>query len=140
MAAVTHGGAGAVGKHVYKLTAAQRFHDDDGDALGSGGLEAVDARLRYLIEVIVLYLAEVPVIVIKNLKEIVSVTVIGETNVSDGSFRFLLPYPVKDTYILKLLPHGDIGKMVHEVVVDVVGAKAGQFFVEVSVEACAVAD
>ena len=84
-AAVLHGLSGAGGKGVDQLAPAQGLHDHDRDPSGSRSFETVHARLRDLVQVIVLDLAEVPVVVGQNLLEIVGVSVVGEADVADGA-------------------------------------------------------
>ena len=59
---------------------------------------------------------------------------VRETYVPDGSGSFLPGDPVNNSHCLKTFPLGDVGKVVHEIVIDPVCPKPGQFLVEILVQ------
>ena len=130
-AAVRHGCLCLARQHIHKLPAAQRFHDHDRDAFGIRCLQALAAGLADLVQIVVLDLAHIPVIIVEDLQEVLGIAVIGETDVPDGTGGFLLPDPVNNPGVLESFPHGDIRQVVHQVVVDMVGAQPAQFLREV---------
>ena len=91
-------------------------------------------------EVVVLDLAEIPVVIIQDLLKIIGVSVIGKTDIPDGSALFFLFDPVQDADHFQLFPHGQVGQVMHQIVIDVVGSEARQLFIEIFVQAFAVFD
>ena len=125
---------GSGGQQIHEFAAAQRLHDDNGDAFRGSGPEAIHARLGGFVQIIVLDLAEIPVIVLQDLQELVRVAVIRKADVPDGARLFLPGDPFADAEFFQLLPLGEIRELVHQVVVDVIGAKPFQTFIEVPVD------
>ena len=93
MTAPFHRLKGARRQHVYKLPAAQRFHDDHRDSLCGSCFESLHSGLRHFIQIIVLDLAEIPVIVVQNLQKILGIAVIGKSDVPNGAARFFVSDP-----------------------------------------------
>ena len=128
---VRNGFLGTVREKVDELASAEGFHYDDGDAAGGRGLQAGDARLGSLVQVVVLDLAEVPVVVFENLEETGRVPVIGESDVAYGAGPLFLCYPVYDAESLEPFPLRNVGEHMHEVVVDPVGPQTAELFREI---------
>ena len=61
---------------------------------------------------------------------------IGEADIANGTGRFLLFNPVKNSNLLEFLPHRNIRQMMHEIIIHVICTKAGEFFIEVSINSC----
>ena len=100
----------------------------------SGGLQAGDSGLGVFVAVIVLYLAEIPVVVGEDPQELVGIAMIGETYVMDGAGTLLFIYPFQNPYVLEFLPLGEVCELVHQVIVDIVCPQPLQLLVEVAVE------
>ena len=131
---VGDGFPGAFRQHIHEFAAAQGLHDDDGDTAGRGGPEARDSGLGMLVLVIILDLAEIPVVVCQDLQELVGIAVIGEADVADGACAFLFGDPRLDAEDLELFPLRIIGQLVHQIIVNAVGAQALELLLEVAVE------
>ena len=116
-------------------SAPQRFHDDDRDALGRGGLQSPAAGLGVLVQIVVLDLAEVPVVGVQQLQKGRRVPVEGKPDPPDGAGGLLLGDPLPDAQAAQLLPGGQVGEHVHQVKVDAVGAQAGQLLGKAAVDA-----
>src|SRR5699024_11399252 len=61
--------AGPFGQQVDQFAAAQRFHNDDREPSGGGSLQSGPSGLTVLVHIIVLDLAEIPIIAIQQLHE-----------------------------------------------------------------------
>ena len=133
-AALLHDFFGVSGKHVDQFPTPKRFHDHYRDSLCSSSLETVHTCLRNLVQVIVLNLTEIPVIIIQYFLEIVGVSMVRETDVPDGARLFFLFDPFRDSDLLQFFPHGKIGQMVHQIVVNIGGAQTGQLLVKIFVQ------
>lgn len=83
-------------QQVYQLAAPERLHDDDRDALGLGGLQSGPARLGVLVQIIILNLAEVPVVSVQNLQEGVGAAVVGKADLPDAALGLAGGDPVLD--------------------------------------------
>ena len=110
---------GAGRQHIYQFAASQRLHDDHRDPFSRGSFQALHAGLSHFVEVVVLDLAEIPVIVVQNLQEVLRVAVIRESDISNFAARFFGGDPVKNTDRLEFLPHGDICQMMHQVIINI---------------------
>ena len=95
--------------------------------------------LGVFIHVVVLDLAEVPVIGVKDPDEIFSVSVIGKSDVSDLAGGFLLGNPVLYSDVFQLVPLVHGCHVMHEIVVHMICAKATQLLIEVSVQSSSAA-
>ena len=115
--------------------APQRLHDDDRDAPGRGGLQPFAAGLGVLVQVVVLDLAEIPVVGVQQLQKGRRVPVEGKPDPPDGPRRLFLPDPLPHAQGAQLLPGGQVGQHVHQVKVDAVGAQAGQLLGKAAVDA-----
>ena len=131
MPAGLHDCSRTVRQHVHQPAAAERLHDHDGDSPGSCGLQAVASRLRDLVVVVVLDLADVPVIVVQDLQETVRIAMEGEADVPDRAGSFLLLQPLGDAEDLQFLPHGHVRQMVHQVVINAVGLQPAELLTEI---------
>ena len=129
-AAIPHGLLRALGQVVDQLAAAQGFHDDDRNSLLRGRPDAGHTGLRDIVQIVVLNLAEIPVIIVQDLQEILRVPVVGKADVADRAALFLLPDPVQDTHAFEFLPHGNVRHVVHEIIIHVGGAQTGQFLLK----------
>ena len=65
---------------------------------------------------------------------------IGEADVPDRAGLLLLPDPIQNTDLPELFPHGNIGQMVHQVIIHIVGTQPVQFLVKVAVQRRSVSD
>ena len=120
----------ALRKEVYQAAAAEWFHDDDGNALRLRGLKAASARLRMFVHVVVLDLAEVPVIGVQNPAKFIRRPVEGEADLPNLAGGFLLLNPVLDAEGADPFPGAEVGDHVHEVVVDVICSEPREFFLK----------
>ena len=93
------------------------------------------ASLARLVQIVVLDLAEVPVVRVEDRLEHLCVAVERKADLPDAAGFFLRRDPFLDTVFLQVFPGGDVGQHVHQVVIDVVRAQAREFFVEVLVDA-----
>ena len=59
---------------------------------------------------------------------------IGKTDIPDRAGLLFLPDPVNNAHLFELLPHGNVSQMVHQIIVDIIGAQAVQFFVKIAVQ------
>ena len=59
---------------------------------------------------------------------------VGESDVADLARGFLFRDPFPDAQRHKLLPLGEVGELVHQVVVDVAGLEPPELFVEIPVD------
>ena len=92
------------GHPVGKVTAAEGHHDGDADTLLCGILQTLRARLKLLVEVIILNLTEIPVIRVEYLLKELKSSVERETYMPDSA-AVLLPFQkVEDAEIEELLP------------------------------------
>ena len=87
-AAVLHNLFCAGREHVDELAAPEGFHDDDRNSLCGSGAKTVHAGLGNLVEVVVLDLAEIPVVIVQDLLKIIGVSVVGKTDIPDGAALF----------------------------------------------------
>ena len=114
----------------HQLAAPEGLHDDHRDALGLGGLQTGPARLGVLVQIIVLNLAEIPVVGVQNLQKGIGAAVVGKADLPDAALGFAGGNPVLDAQGFQVFPLGIIGEHVHEVIVDMVGAEALQLLPE----------
>ena len=122
------------GQGVHQFAAAQGLHNDDVHSLGGSGFKAFDAGLGQLVHIVVLYLAEIPVVVVKDLLELLGVAVERESYVADGPGLFFRGDPFFDAEGLQGFPLGEVGDHMHQVVVYIVGSQPLELFVEVLVD------
>ena len=122
--------SGSVGQPCDEPSAPQRLHDDDGNALGGGGLQSPAAGLGVLVQIVVLDLAEVPVVGVQQLHKSRCVPVERKSDPPDLARSLQLLQPVPYAHGAELFPGGTVGQHVHEVKVDVVGAQAGQLLLK----------
>ena len=115
---------------------AQRFHDNDRNALGCCRLEPLAPRLGVFVQIVVLDLAEIPIVGLQYLQEGGRVPVEGETDSSNGSRCFLLLDPFPNSQIAQLVPGGQVGKHMHQVKVDVIRSQPGQLFLKTAFNPC----
>ncbi len=127
-------------KKVDELSAPERLHDDDRDAPLGRGEKPFSPSLGVLVHVVVLDLAEVPVVGGEHLEEHVRVAVEAEADVADLAGGLLARDPVADAELLELVPRDDVREHVHEVVVHVVRPEAAELLVEVAVDGRRAAD
>ena len=64
---ILHGLARLLRQHIHQLAAAQRLHDHDRDSFRMRGPEALRPGLRHFVQIIILDLAEIPIIILKDL-------------------------------------------------------------------------
>ena len=120
----------AVGQGVYQLAAPQRLHDDHGNAFVCGVMQSFPSRLCMLVQIIVLNLAEIPVISINQRFEGASISVEGKTDIADGAGLFLLSNPFLDADALQTCPHFYIKKHMHQVKIDVIRFQTFELFLK----------
>ena len=121
----------ALRQHSHKLSAAQGLHDDDGNSFFRRGLQPDDPRLGVFVEIVVLDLTEIPIVILQDFEKPVRIAVVGKAYVSDFSAFLFLIQPLDRPDVLQLFPHGDIRQMVHQIVIDIIGAQAGKLFSKV---------
>ena len=121
---------GSCRQQAHQSSAPQRFHDNHRDSFGGGGLQARGSGLGVLVQIIILDLAEIPVVILQDLQEVLRIPVVGKTDIPDGSFLFLLRDPVLNAHFLQALPLRGIRQHVHQIVVDVVCLQPLQFLPE----------
>ena len=102
--------------------------------------EPRDPRLCVLVQVVVLNLAEVPVVSVQEPQEVRRVAVVGKADVADRTRRLLGRDPVLDAERLEPLPLRDVGHVMQQVIVHMVGAQARELLVEEAVQRFAGAD
>lgn len=119
---------------VNQLAAAQWLHDDHRDAPCGSGFKAHAPCLRMLVEVVVLNLAEVPVVGLKHLEEGIAVAMEREANLPNLACLLLGRNPFLNAQALQVGPLRRVGDHVHEVVVNVVGTQTAQLLVKVAVK------
>ena len=73
------------GEKTDQLSAPQGLHDHDGNAPGGSSLQPFDAGLGGFVEIVILDLAEIPVVILQNFQEVLRVSVEGEADVPDGA-------------------------------------------------------
>ena len=95
-----------------------------------GVAQAVHAGLTGLVHVVVLNLAEVPVVGIHQLLEHRGAAVVGEADVPDLARGQLVRDPLPDAQLVQLLPGGRVREHVHQVVVDMVRLQPPQLLLE----------
>ena len=83
-----------------------------------------------LVQVVVLDLAEIPVVILQDLQEILRVSVVGKPDIPDDAGFLLLPDPFQDPHLLQPDPLGDVRQHMHQVIVDIVRLKPFQFLPE----------
>ena len=117
-------------KIFYQPAAPQRLHDHHRDPFAVGIVQAPPSRLGVLIHIVVLDLGKVPIPGIQQTAEGIRAAVVGKAYLADLTVFFLLPQPPVHAQIHQPLPGGRVCKHMHQVVVDVIGAKALQFLPE----------
>ena len=127
---LSHGFAGAGRQQVYQLAAAERLHDDHGNPFRGRGLQTCDARLGGFVQIVVLDLAEIPVVILQDFQEVLRVSVIGKPDIPDGSGFFLFFDPAGDPELLQPLPLGGVRQHMHQVIIDVIRLQAGELLPE----------
>ena len=92
--------------------------------------QALPARLGMFIQIVILYLAEIPVVGIHDLAERIGITVVRETHLADGSAFLLFLQPLRHAHGLQLFPGGHIIEHMHEIIIHIVRPQAAQFLLE----------
>ena len=88
------------------------------------------ARLSMLVHIVVLNLAEIPVICVHQFHKSFRIAVIGEANLADcTAFPFLID-PLLNAQILHSSPCVHIAEHVHQVVINMIRPQALQLFLE----------
>ena len=116
---------------IHQPPAPQGFHDDNGNPLLRGVFQARDPGLGMLVQIIVLDLAEVPVIGVEEAAEHVRIAMIGEARVPDGPAGLFFRKPVGDAQGLDALPGVHVVEHMHQVVIHVIRLQAAQLLLEV---------
>ena len=119
---------------IHQLSAPERLHDDHRDPLLRRGLQPLRPCLGHIIQIIILDLAEIPVIIIQDPNEVLGISMVGKADIPDLARLLLLFDPAEDPNGLQLLPHGHIRQVMHQIVVHIVRTQPRQFFIEVSVD------
>ena len=115
---------------VDQFSAPEGFHDNYGDSFGSGVLQTTAAGLGVLIHVVILDLAEIPVIDVDQLAEIFGVAVVGEAYLTDSAGFFLFLQKFQNAHLDQLFPGCHVRQHVHQVIVDVVSLQTGQMLLK----------
>ena len=131
---------GLLREHVDQFAAAQGLHDDHRNVPGGGGFQPLYAGLGVFIQVVVLDLAEIPVVILQDFQEVFRVSVIGKPDIPDRSRRFFIPDPVQDTGVLQPFPLGVIRQVVHEVIIHIIRLQPGKLLQEQFLHAADAAD
>ena len=92
--------------------------------LGRGVLQAPAARLGVLVHIVILYLAEIPVIRVHKLAEHLGIAVVGEAHLPDGSGPLFFPQPLHYTQRLQTFPGLYVREHVHQIVIHTVCTQA----------------
>ena len=95
-----------------------------------GMLQTPAACLGMFIQIIVLDLAEIPVISVDDPAEHLRTAMIGKTDLPDGATGLLFCDPFSDAHIHKALPGIRIVEHMHQIVVHIVSAQPLQFLLE----------
>ena len=111
----------------------ERFHDNNRYSLSRCRLQSCSPRLRILIHIVILNLAEIPVIGIQNLQEHFCISVKGKADIPNLSGFFLSGDPLFYAKFFQTLPFRNICKHMHQVVIHMICLQPGQFFVKISV-------
>ena len=106
------------------------FHDDDGDASCMGILQSPAASLRVLIPIIVLNLAEIPVVCVNDPAEGLGIAMVGKTDLPDGSGLLFLFDPLPDAHVQQPLPGIGIVEHMHQIVIHIVRPQPPQFLLK----------
>ena len=131
--AIEHG-AGPRRQLARQTSAQQRLHHKHRKpALGSGH-EPRRSRLVALSGVVVLDLAEVPVIRVEHRKEVRRTAVVRKAYLANTPRSLVARNPVLDTQRNHTLPLRGRGDVVHKVVVDMVSPQAAQLLIKIAVE------
>ena len=124
--------AGLLGQQVHQLAAPQRLHDDHRQPPGRGRLQPGPAGLAVLVHIVVLDLAEIPVIAVQQPGEHPGPAMEGESHLPDLPGSLLVGQPPAHAGGLQLVPALHIGEHVHQVKVHMVGAQPAQLLGEVA--------
>ena len=65
---------------------------------------------------------------------------IGKADVPDHAGLLFLPDPVNNAHLFEFLPHSQIGQMMHQIIVDIIGAQTAQFLVKIAVQRRVISD
>ena len=114
--------------------AQKRLHHKHREPALRGSHEPRRSRLVALSGVVVLDLAEVPVIRIEHRKEVRRAAVVRKAYLANAPRSLLARDPVLDTQRHHALPLRGRGDVVHKVIVDMVGPQATQLLVKKAVE------
>ena len=117
-----------------QLTSPERLHDHDRDPLAVGIFQPPSSCLRMLIHIIILDLAEIPVISVYDLAEHITVPMIGKPDLPDLSAGLLLFQPFLDPELLELFPCRDVIQHMHEIIVNIIRTQPAQMLIEVFVQ------
>jgi len=132
---VVHDLPRGVGQAVRQPPASQRLHNDNGQPLFGGFVQSCDACLGIFVQIVVLNLAEVPVVDIQKAAEHIGVSVVGKAHLPDLTGLLFLLQPGKDTQVAEPLPGLDIREHMHQVVVHVVRAQTAQLLLKIGLHA-----
>ena len=90
--------------------------------------------LAVFVHIVVLDLAEIPVIAVEQALEHRGRAVETEPRLADLPGRFLFGQPLPHARGFELAPAFDIGQHVHEIIVDMVGAQAAQLLGKIALK------
>ena len=121
-------------------SAPQRLHDDHGQSLFRRPAQAGDPRLGVFVQVVILDLAEVPVVDLQELAEHIGIAVIGEAHLADLPGPFLLFQPGQDAQAHQPVPGLYVREHVHQVIVHVVRFQAAQLLGKILLHALRLLD
>ena len=93
-------------------------------------VQSPSARLAVFIQVIILYLAEIPVVGVHQTAEHLRAAVVGKADLTDLAVFLLLRDPLLNAQLLQALPGVGIAEHVHQVVFHMVGAQPLQLLPE----------
>ena len=128
------------GQIVHQLAAPQGLHNDHRQALLMGMVQATAACLGIFVHVIVLDLAEIPVISIHQFAEHFGVAVVGKTHLSDLTRLLFAFQPLGDAKFLHSVPGINVGEHMHEIIINVVGFQPGKLLLKELFHAFGAAD
>ena len=84
-------------------------------------MQALHTGLRRLVQIVVLDLAELPVIGIQYLQKPIGVSMERKADVADRTGLLFLLDPVLDPELTELIPALQIGQHMHQIIIDMVG-------------------
>ena len=118
------------GQQIHQPAAPQGFHDNHRQSFAVGIPQAIHARLGAFIHIIVLNLAEIPVIGIHELLKNIGIAMVRKTDITDFPCGHLFFDPLLHPHFPQFLPGWDIRQHVEQVIINVVGLQPFQLLLK----------